>query len=216
MSASVSHIKRKPQVWHRDLQVYVAAFQYLHKQQLVDDADANNGTTKSDQLQNLMSHARGLLCEMENTINSTDGKLRKPRGRIQMAQKLNFIDDSYSHKVLDLEFTIERFYQYVADLDALLERRVLRLSKLQDHLDNSLKLSGLSKERKQNKSSPRKRTKQQSIERRRKRINKHELFDNNLYQGAVTQNNSSYKSRHNDINKKQQRRKKKITTTIAP
>lgn len=215
-----SHMKRKPQLWHRDLQVYVAAFQYLTKLQEINDKAVNNGTTKSDQLNNLLDSAVALLCDMENTINSTTANLRKPRGRIQMAQKLDYNQTApYYHKVLDVEFTIQKFYQYVTDLDGLLERRVHRLSNPQHHhrREHKPEPRNPSRERQQNVSGQQKRQRKNgSPERRKNQINR-ELVDNNL-SATGSQVLNSNKNRHLHEGKRQRRKHKSSTTstTVAP
>lgn len=132
MSASVPHIKRRPQLWHRDLQVYVAAFQYLHKKQLPEVIDINNGTTASEQLNLLLLSAKSLLCEIETIINATTANLRKPRSRIEMGNILRYnvsSNVSSSTHFLDREFTKQKYFQYVSDLYKLLERKIERLSR---------------------------------------------------------------------------------------
>lgn len=130
-SASAPHIKRRPQLWHRDLQVFVAAFQYLHKKQMPEVIDVNNGTSASVQLLDLMDSAKSLLCEIETIINATTGNLRKPRSRIEMGNILKYnvsSNVSSSTHFLDREFTKQKYFQYVSDLYRLLERKIQRLS----------------------------------------------------------------------------------------
>lgn len=125
---SLPHVKRRPQLWHRDIQVFIGAFQYLYKQQLSADNDSNNGTDTSKMLFDLMTNAKSLLCEIEILVNNTAHNLRKPRGRTEMGNILKFEvkNPSSTSRYLDRRFTNEKYKQYVSELLHVVTRRYER------------------------------------------------------------------------------------------
>uniref|UniRef100_A0A336MP96 CSON004570 protein n=1 Tax=Culicoides sonorensis TaxID=179676 RepID=A0A336MP96_CULSO len=136
-SESTPRVKRRPQQWHRDIQVFIGAFQYLHKQQLLVDNDSNNGTDTSKMLFDLMTNAKSLLCEIEILVNNTAHNLRKPRGRTEMGNILKFEvkNPSSTSRYLDRRFTNEKYKQYVSELLHVVTRRFER-KKLNHHLQS--------------------------------------------------------------------------------
>lgn len=134
---SIPHVKRRPQLWHRDIQVFIGAFKYLYKQQLSADNDSNNGTDTSKMLFDLMTNAKSLLCEIEILVNNTAHNLRKPRGRTEMGNILKFEvkNPSSTSRYLDRRFTNEKYKQYVSELLHVVTRRFER-KKLNHHLQS--------------------------------------------------------------------------------
>lgn len=59
--------------WHEHLQIYVASFSFIHKNQTKAD-ELNNNTTLSNELETILNKARALLCDIEHFVNATSNK----------------------------------------------------------------------------------------------------------------------------------------------
>lgn len=105
--------------WHQDLQIYLASFSLLHKLQLKNDISFNNLTT-SNELEELRTQARALLCDIEHFVNATsnrDGN-HKPHWyeKEEMEKIVNIKKIVSQERMVNNIFVKARFQQYIAKL----------------------------------------------------------------------------------------------------
>ncbi|KAI8126871.1 hypothetical protein CVS40_3205 [Lucilia cuprina] len=126
--------------WHRQMQIYVAAFEYLHRAQLhFDYLKDNQKSPFAKELNLLMINARTILCNIEHAINNTTTRKRATNidslfiNRTRMENILNFAtnikyvsplrwhdirtdDKSWTVNVLDLRFAKSHYYVFLRKL----------------------------------------------------------------------------------------------------
>lgn len=209
---SQPHVKRRPQLWHRDIQIYIAALQYLAKKQLNADIDSNNGTDNHKNLEDLMTNARSLLCEIEILVNNTAGNLRKPRGRTEMGNILKFEvkNPTSTSRYLDRRFTKEKYLRYVSGLLHVVTRRIDRKKLNATLQQQGLPINNNSKRRN------RKQNRAQSMENRsrRKGAGKSNEAQRNKLRGSKSA--EARLARRNQQQQQQQKKHKRTTTTTSP
>ncbi|XP_058977446.1 probable serine/threonine-protein kinase roco11 [Musca domestica] len=140
---------------HRQMQTYVAAFDYLHRAQL--DWDYNKGMQQSQtsrELLSLRNNARSILCNIEHAVNNTTSKSKADRtinslliSRRRMEKLLQFDtdikkvsplrwnknadinDNNLKHiSPIDLKFVKSRYLTYLRKFIKLLRRTTNRMS----------------------------------------------------------------------------------------
>lgn len=127
---------------HVETQVYVGAFQYLAWKQQTIDRSRNEGKSKSDELYELFTLSRNLLCEIETAINKSCLIMPQILTREMMDQRLTFRNDKDND--IDSKFAKVRFTEYLHGLQKILENRkgkTHRSDKKRKHQANRLKLN---------------------------------------------------------------------------
>lgn len=133
--------------FYRNIQTYVASFGYLARTQYKFDKKKQVYAGEiSEELNDLLISARLILCELEATINGSNPKMNlKVISRSEMNQKLqNFKtkqDELRSEVVtantLDLKFAKYSYIKYLANMQAILNRRLKSKSKKLNLIENS-------------------------------------------------------------------------------
>lgn len=218
-SASVPRLKHKPQMWHRDIQVYVAAFQYLLKKETPFWKGVNNGTTAIERLGNISISAKEVLCEIEQLINMTTGNLREPRTRDEITKLWKFhvpsAVEAQPH-TLDREFTIHKFSVYVTDLKRVLTRRRKRLQNQDANPDSNSTANSNTHLEHRNRRGQRHRNRSGSVERRRNNQSGQRVVDSNQSAGRRRKNHSGQRVVDNNLSAGRRRENQSGQRVVDP
>lgn len=219
-------------MWHRDIQIFIAAFQYLYKKQVAIDQEINNVSENSKKLYDLMLNAKSLLCEIEILVNNTAHPLRKPFSRVEMGNVLKFEVENPTDtlRYLDRRFTNEMYKQYVSGLLHVVTKRFNRKQRNQKLQESGEPQPSRSTSKQRINQRRNNRLSNESRNRRRGQLNnsstsnsRNRLLTSNESQ-KVRGNNSKNRERRPQHNNRKQnknqnnghRRQRKITTTMDP
>lgn len=115
---------------HIETQIYVAAFQYLGWKQLEYDKMRNENFNTIKALENLLTLAKNLLCEIETAINNTGMKVPISLPTDAMFKRLTFRNNnrdrstSFDIDEIDTKFAKIRFSEYLHGLETILKNRM--------------------------------------------------------------------------------------------
>lgn len=115
---------------HIETQIYVAAFQYLGWKQLEYDKMRNENFNTIKALENLLTLAKNLLCEIETAINNTGMKVPISLPADAMFKRLTFRNNnrdrstSFDIDEIDTKFAKIRFGEYLHGLETILKNRM--------------------------------------------------------------------------------------------
>lgn len=110
----IMSLQDNPSRWHKILQVYVASFTFLNKLQETSNNITNSKDPASKELFELNISARGLLCFIENLVNTTNKPHFLTREYMKNHIKLrNYKDIDF----IDLIFVKHNFTVFVKNLD---------------------------------------------------------------------------------------------------
>ncbi|KAJ6639187.1 hypothetical protein Bhyg_11927 [Pseudolycoriella hygida] len=104
---------------HREIQIYVGAFQALAKKQRRFDSFQNEGNARTVEINNYLTLSKNLLCEVETAINKSKLHLPKTIRRDSMNRLLKFRNNNSIGRYgegqideLDNKFTVFRFLEF--------------------------------------------------------------------------------------------------------
>lgn len=102
------------QDWHRHLQIYLASFSVIYKNQLNDDTNYNH--TISEELKVLRDRARELLCDIEHFVNATSNRDGAQKPDWYDRESMGKIVTLRKEKLLNNIFVKSRFQHYIEKL----------------------------------------------------------------------------------------------------
>ncbi|XP_058976965.1 uncharacterized protein LOC131801873 [Musca domestica] len=133
--------------WYSNMQIFVASFGYLGRSQYQwDMARQQYVSETTKELDQLLTSARLMLCELEFTINGSHANANtrklKSFSTEAMDKKLQFqVKEQQNHgnsvvepTLLDLKFAKDAYFKYLAGMRKVLKRKVSK------NLSNSVKL----------------------------------------------------------------------------